>query len=290
VKLVVVYALIGIALVVAFTYVRFDVVWMREHAWRIIRLGLPLTFLICIGAISLAVLLALIGALLRLSRNSLGYGLAGFYISFFRGTPLLVQIFLVYFGLAEVGLRLRAAGYEGISELFILDTVPAGILALGLNYGAYMTEIFRAGIQSVGHGQSEAADALGMTYAQKMRRIVLPQAVRVIIPPTGNEFIAMLKDSALVYTIGALELFRRADLAGRADFRSLEAYLLAAAVYWVVTGIFTFFQARLERRMSRGYVRAAEARRGWRSRAPAAQPGVAPVPEGTTPDPNGGTG
>jgi polar amino acid transport system permease protein len=290
VKLAAVYVLIGIGLVVAFNYVQFDVAWIREHAWRVIRLGLPLTFLICIGAISLAVVLALLGALSRLSRNPIAFGVAGFYTSFFRGTPLIVQIFLVYFGLAEVGIRLRAAGYGGISGLFILDTVPAGILALGLNYGAYMTEIFRAGIQSVGHGQSEAAEALGMTYAQKMRRIVLPQAIRVIIPPTGNEFIAMLKDSALVYTIGALELFRRADLAGRADFRSLEAYLLAAGVYWVVTGIFTFFQARLERRMSRGYVRAAEARRGWRLRAPAAQPGVAPVPGAGELGPNGGAG
>lgn len=281
VKLTVVYIVIGIILVLAFNFVRFDVAWIREHAWNVIRLGLPLTFLICVGAITLATFLALLGALARISRNSLAYGIAGFYTSFFRGTPLLVQIFLVYFGLGEVGVRLRTAGYPELGNLLILDTVPAGILALGLNYGAYMTEIFRAGIQSVGHGQSEAADALGMTYAQKMRRIVLPQAIRVIIPPTGNEFIAMLKDSALVYTIGALELFRRADLAGRADFRSLEAYLLAAAVYWVVTGIFTFFQARLERRMSRGYIRAAEARRGWRLRAaPAAQPGVVPAPEG----------
>lgn len=255
IKLTIVYLLIGLVLLGAFIVVDFDVEWMREHAWNIIRNGVPLTLLICIGAIVLATVLATLGALARLSKNPVAYGVAGFYTSFFRGTPLLVQIFLIYFGLAEVGIRLREAGYGGVSGLFILDTVPAGILALGLNYGAYMTEIFRAGIQSVGHGQGEAADALGMTYRQKMRRIVLPQAVRVIIPPTGNEFIAMLKDSALVYTIGALELFRRADLAGRADFRSLEAYLLAAAVYWIVTGVFSLFQGRLERRMSRGYVR-----------------------------------
>jgi len=148
-----------------------------------------------------------------------------------------------------------------------------------------MTEIFRAGIQSVGHGQGEAADALAMTYGQKMRRIVLPQAVRVIIPPTGNEFIAMTKDSALVFTIGALELFRRADLAGRADFRSLEAYVIAAAFYWLLTAILTFFQARLERKMGRGYVRTGEggtkptARKRSYLPAPAAdQPGVTFAP------------
>jgi polar amino acid transport system permease protein len=117
-----------------------------------------------------------------------------------------------------------------------------------------------------------------------MRRIILPQAIRVIIPPTGNEFIAMLKDSALVYTIGALELFRLSDLAGRRDFRSLEAYLLAALVYWVLTGIFSVFQARLERRMGRGYVRGGDTRGGGGPAPPSAgaQPGmvgseVAPV-------------
>jgi polar amino acid transport system permease protein len=113
-----------------------------------------------------------------------------------------------------------------------------------------------------------------MSYRAKMRRIVLPQAVRVIIPPTGNEFIAMLKDSALVYTIGALELFRLADLAGRRDFRSLEAYLLAAMMYWVLTGIFTVFQARLERRMGRGYVRGGDVRGAPRPPSAGGQPGI----------------
>ena len=122
-----------------------------------------------------------------------------------------------------------------------------------------MTEIFRAGIQSVSHGQSEAAEALGMTYRQKMKRVVLPQAFRVIIPPTGNEFIAMMKDTALVSFIGVsveqAEVFRRAQLAGVEDFNPVEAYLLAAGMYWALTAVFTFFQSRLERRISKGYVR-----------------------------------
>ncbi len=122
-----------------------------------------------------------------------------------------------------------------------------------------MTEIFRAGIQSVSHGQGEAAEALGMTYRQRMRRVVLPQAVRVIIPPTGNEFIAMIKDTALVSfiasTIGWYEIFKRAQVVGTADFRNMEAFLLVAGMYWLLTIVFTFFQSRLERRMSRGYVR-----------------------------------
>jgi polar amino acid transport system permease protein len=125
-----------------------------------------------------------------------------------------------------------------------------------------MTEIFRAGIQSVGHGQAEAADALGMTYTQRMRRVVLPQAIRVVIPPIGNEFIAMMKDTALVSFLGVqiarTELFGRAQLAFSANLtKRLETLLIAAALYWLLTSIFTFFQSRLERRISKGYVRTA---------------------------------
>ena len=123
-----------------------------------------------------------------------------------------------------------------------------------------MTEIFRAGIQSVAGGQGEAADALGMTYGQKMRKVVLPQAFRVIIPPTGNEFIAMMKDTALVSssasTVATAPRSSAApSLVGKADFKNLEAYVAAALVYWGLTVVFTFFQARLETRIGRGYDR-----------------------------------
>ena len=140
-----------------------------------------------------------------------------------------------------------------------MSSIEAGVLALGLNYGAYMTEIFRAGIQSVAGGQGEAADALGMTHGQKMRKVILPQAFPAIIPPTGNEFIAMMKDTALVSFLGStlatMEIFRRAQLVGKADFKNLEAYLAAALLYWMLTAIFSFFQRRLEIRVGRGYVR-----------------------------------
>lgn len=258
VKLAAVWLVILTILGIMFALVQFDVAWMGDHALFIFY-GVPFTLLICVAAIVLAVILALLGALARLSRNPLAFGVSGFYVSFFRGTPLIVQMFLIYAGLAQIGANLRTMGYDW-GEVLILEPMTAGILALGLNYGAYMTEIFRAGIQSVAHGQTEAAMALGMTYRQMMRRIVLPQAVRVIIPPTGNEFIAMLKDSALVSFLGTvvsqMELFRRADLLGTRDFRPFEALVLAAAMYWALTSVFTFFQQRLERRMSRGYVRA----------------------------------
>jgi polar amino acid transport system permease protein len=168
-----------------------------------------------------------------------------------------VQLFLIYLALPQIGGNLDRIS---LLNIFSLTAFQAGILGLGLNYGAYMTEIFRAGIQSVGHGQGEAADALGMTYAQRMRRVVLPQATRVIIPPTGNEFIAMMKDTALVGFLGAevarAELFRRAQLVlAEHPTARLESLLIAAGMYWGLTAIFTYFQRKLERRMGRGYER-----------------------------------
>jgi polar amino acid transport system permease protein len=244
----------------------FDVAWIRDN-FRYILGGLRYTMVIALGGIVLAVVMALLGALARISHNPVAYGVAGFYVSFFRGTPLIVQMFLLYLALPPVGRNL-AAQYawlpEGFDQALVLDAATAGTLALGLNYGAYMTEIFRAGIQSVAGGQGEAADALGMTYGQKMRKVVLPQAFRVIIPPTGNEFIAMMKDTALVsflgVTLASAEVFRRSQLVGKADFKNLEAYVAAALVYWGLTVVFTFFQARLEARIGRGYDRAHVAR------------------------------
>lgn len=264
-KLKVVFVWIGIYAVlgVFFWLCQFDLQWMRDE-FSFIAQGLKFTALLAICGIALAVTLATIGALGRISSNPIAYGISGFYVSFFRGTPLLVQITLIYQAFPQVGLNL----YNRFPELgtnfrnhFILSVFVAGTLALGFNYGAYMTEIFRAGIQSVAGGQGEAADALGMTYGQKMRKVVLPQAFRVIIPPTGNEFIAMMKDTALVSFLGVAldqsEVFRRANQIGQQDFHSLEALVLAAGMYWALTAVFTFFQRILEARISRGYVRTA---------------------------------
>jgi polar amino acid transport system permease protein len=233
-----------------------DTDFIRENFWYIAK-GLEFTILLAACAIVLATFLALLGALGRLSHNAVAYGVSGFYTSFFRGTPLIVQLFLIYLALPQIGFNM---GRLSLVNVLTLTTFVAGVIGLGLNYGAYMTEIFRAGIQSVGHGQAEAADALGMRYSQRMRRVVLPQAIRVIIPPTGNEFIAMMKDTALVSFLGAAvstaELFLRAQLAFSSNIRNrLESLLVAAALYWLLTSVFTFFQARLERRISKGYVR-----------------------------------
>lgn len=263
VKVAIVWVFIFFFLGFFFSAAGFDTSFMLDQ-FGYIAGGLQYTLIIALGGIVLAILLALLGALGRLSRNPIAYGITGFYTSFFRGTPLIVQMFLIYLALPQVGKGLVEQYTwlpQGIRDATILQGAVAGVMALGLNYGAYMTEIFRAGIQSVGHGQAEAADAIGMTYRQKTRRIVLPQAFRVIIPPTGNEFIAMMKDTALVSFLGTtgstIEVFRRSQLVGKRYFKNLEAYIVAAALYWILTVIFSYFQGRLEKRLSKGYVRGA---------------------------------
>ena len=243
-------AVLGILLTLAF---QFDLPFMREWLPFIAK-GTWFTLILCFGGIALAIPLALLGALGRLSRSGVLNGIANFYTSFFRGTPLLVQIFFIYFAFPQLAFK---PGVPGFLEPFLVyDVIFAGILALGLNYGAYMTEIFRGGIQSIGHGQVEAAHALGMSAGQTMRRVILPQAVRVIIPPTGNDFIAMLKDSSLVGVVGTVqELFNRAQVVGKAESRAFETLAIAALIYWLLTGIFSFFQAKIEKRYARGHVR-----------------------------------
>lgn len=260
-KVAAVWAVIFVVLGLFVLAAGFDREWIADNI-EYVAGGLRYTMAMAIGGIVIAIVLATLGALARLSRNPIAYGVSGFYVSFFRGTPLIVQMFLLYLALPPVGRNLTdkyAWLPEGFESALIMDAAVAGTIALGLNYGAYMTEIFRAGIQAVAIGQSEAADALGMTHGQKMRKVILPQAFRVIIPPTGNEFIAMMKDTALVsflgVTIASAEIFRRAQLLGKADFKNLEAYLACALLYWGLTAIFSFFQRRLENRVARGYVR-----------------------------------
>lgn len=201
--------------------------------------GLGETIRISVLSILLAMILALLAALGRLSTFPPFYAVSTFYVSLIRGTPLYLQIFFFFLALPQLGI--------------ILPGLTAGVFALGLNYGAYMSETFRAGIASVSKGQREAALALGMTPGQTMLRIVIPQALRFAIPPMGNDFIAMTKDSALVSATGFVhELMWRATKVGRAQFNNLEALIVAAVFYWGLTLILTYFQNRLEARMSRG--------------------------------------
>jgi polar amino acid transport system permease protein len=201
--------------------------------------GAGVTIFISGLSILLAMTLALLTALGRLSSFPPIYALSTFYVSLIRGTPLYLQIFFFFLALPQLGI--------------ILPGLWAGVLALGLNYGAYESEVFRAALSSVGKGQREAAMAIGMTQRQMMFRVVLPQALRFALPPMGNDFISMLKDSALVSATGFVhELMWRATKVGRATFHNLEALIMAAVFYWIMTLVFSYFQARIETNLAKG--------------------------------------
>jgi polar amino acid transport system permease protein len=203
--------------------------------------GVSFTILVSVLSITFATLFAVIGALGRLSRVAPIYAAATLYVSLVRGTPLIVQLIFWYLALPQFGI--------------VLPALVCGIFGLAFNYGAYMTEIFRAGIQAIPRGQTEAAAALGMTDRLTMRRIVLPQATRIVIPAIGNEFIAMIKDSALVGFVGIQEVYWRASTTGSRYFRSFETLLVAALIYWALTIVFSLVQERIEKRLRESDVR-----------------------------------
>src|SRR5205085_2349107 len=208
--------------------------------WPFISKGVIVTFELSILSMICAVVLALSAALARISRVASLNSLASLYVSLMRGTPLFLQFIFIYSALPQFGPQ------------FVLAAFPSAVLALSLNYGAYMSEIFRAGIQAVGRGQIEAAHALGMTPWQTMRRIVLPQALRIITPDIGNQFIAMQKDTSLASAIALEELMGRARQAGAPRHHFFEALVVAAVWYWLLTIVLTYFQGKLEHRMARG--------------------------------------
>lgn len=218
--------------------IQLDKAFIRENL-AFVASGAGVTIFISGLSILLAMTLALLTALGRLSSFPPIYALSTFYVSLIRGTPLYLQIFFFFLALPQLGI--------------ILPGLWAGVLALGLNYGAYESEVFRAALSSVGKGQREAAMAIGMTQQQMMLRVVLPQALRFAIPPMGNDYISMLKDSALVSATGFVhELMWRATKVGRATFHNLEALIMAAVFYWIMTLVFSYFQARLEANMAKG--------------------------------------
>jgi len=209
----------------------------------LITTGAVTTLYVSLVSIAIACCLAMAAALARLSKSGPAYAVSTFYTSFFRGTPLLLQVYLIYLGLPTLGRQ------------FALDAVPSGIIALSLCYGAYMAEIFRAGILGVPHGQRDAAMALGLPPGLTFRKIIFPQAMRLIVPPTGNQFIAMLKDSSLVSVMGVWELTKTAQIIGKRDFRVFEMLIAAAIIYWVMSICFELIQSRIERHYGKGYVR-----------------------------------
>ena len=197
--------------------------------------GAGITIQITAISVGLGLIIGMFVGIARISNVKLLRWLAAIYIDFLRGTPLLVQIFLIYFALAVI-LEQR------------VDPFIAAITACGINSGAYIAEIFRAGIQAIDEGQMEAGRSLGMTWVQTMRYIIVPQAFKNIVPPLGNEFIALLKDSSLVSVIGFEELTRRGQLIIARTYASFEIWMAVALVYLVMTFAVARFTGYLERR------------------------------------------
>lgn len=200
--------------------------------------GIGLTVTITVLAVLFGTLIGLLVGLCRLSSFKPLSWLATVYVELVRGTPILVQLYIVYFGLPQIGIS--------------LPQVPAAIVALALNSGAYVSEIVRAGILSVGKKQSEAAYALGLSGNQTMRLVVLPQAIRVMIPPLGNEFVTMIKESSLASVIGAQELIKQAQFTTSRTYQVFSTYIGVALIYFCLTSVTTFILRRVERRVSRG--------------------------------------
>lgn len=215
--------------------------FIRQNLPFLITQGVVTTLYISAISLVFASAIGIIAAIAKLSSNGFAYGIATFYTSFFRGLPLLMQIYLIYLGLPQLGI--------------ILNAVPSGILALSLCVGAYMTEIFRAGIQSIDRGQWEASRSLGFGFGLTMRKIIMPQALPVIIPPMGNTFIGMLKDSSLVSVLGVWELTFLARTLGQATFHHMEMLIAAAIIYWILSVCLELIQSRIERYFARSKVR-----------------------------------
>lgn len=226
------------------------ILWQRifhpDHAFA---LALWRTVYIAVVAQILGVALGLVAALMRMSRFGVLRALSNTYTLVFRGTPVIVQIFYIYLG-ANLLLGFTLIPNSLNLGLFTLSGAAfAGMLALGINEGAYMREIVRAGIESIDRGQMEAAKSLGMTTGLGMRRIVLPQAARVIVPPLGNEFNNMLKTTSLLAFIGVTELFQDAEIHYSQTFKPVEYFTAVAFWYLVLTSVWSVIQARIERRL-----------------------------------------
>lgn len=243
-----------IAAAIVYAFARADIGWGMVVSYLddgLIITGMLHTLLLTVLAMIMALILGTAAAVMRQSQNPVLQAVAWFYAWLFRGTPLLVQL-LIWFNLAIVFKTVTIPGLFSMPTNQLMTPFMASLLGLGVNEGAYISEIIRGGILSVGKGQTEAALAIGMTPGKLMRRIVLPQALRVIVPPLGNEFISLLKYSSLAFTISYFELLDAATRIYTANFRVIELLFTASIWYIVLTTIFTVFQAMLERRLGKG--------------------------------------
>jgi cystine transport system permease protein len=208
-----------------------------DSFWPLLWAGLRGTIPLALASFAIGLLIALGIALLRLSANRVLSGIARFYVSVIRGTPLLVQLFVIFYGLPSIGV--------------VIDPWPAAIIAFSLNVGGYAAEIIRAAILSVPKGQWEAGHTVGLSHAKTLRRIILPQAARVSVPPLSNTFISLVKDTSLASLILVTELFRQAQLIAAFTYEFMVIYLEAAVIYWLFCLVLSTGQSAIERRLDR---------------------------------------
>lgn len=207
--------------------------------------GTKITIVLSIITIIFGVIFGIIFALMRISHNPILKSIAAAYIEFIRGTPVMVQLFIVYYGLSEIGIE--------FPDIYVLGSnfpdLMAGAIALSINSSAYVAEIIRAGIQAVDKGQMEAARSLGLSYSISMKNIILPQAIKNILPALGNEFIAIIKESSIVSIIGIHELMYNTDTVRGNTFIPFEPLLITAAIYFIITFTLSTIVRAFERRL-----------------------------------------
>jgi polar amino acid transport system permease protein len=227
-----------VAFIGSIAVISYLVIFKRDPYLEIIKFvpdGILITFEVTVMSIMLALVIGLFTGLGRIAKNRVINGIASLYVEVIRGIPLLVQLFYIYFALGRI---------------VQMPPMTSAVLAMSICYGAYMGEIFRAGIQSIPKGQTEAARSLGMSPAQTMYHIILPQAFKTILPPVGNEFVALLKDSSLVSILAGADLLRRGREYASQSFAYFETYTMVALVYLIITVFFSKLVSIMEERIS----------------------------------------
>ncbi|MFW5437186.1 amino acid ABC transporter permease [Paenibacillus apiarius] len=212
-----------------------------DSLWPLLKAGLLFAVPLTLISFVIGLALALLTALVRLSNVKPFVWIARFYVWVIRGTPLLVQLFIIFYGLPSLGITIGA--------------LPAAVIGFSLSVGAYNSEVIRAAIQSIPQGQWEAADSLGMTRTQILRRIILPQAARVSVPPLSNSFISLVKDTSLAATITVTEMFQRAQQIAASTYEHMLIYCEVALVYLFFSTILSALQVRVEKYFERYVVR-----------------------------------
>lgn len=217
--------------------------------WTYYLIGAKNTILLALLAVVIGVLIGMLLAIGRVGKNRALKFLATAYVEFIRGTPLLVQLFIIYYGLQAIGIRFPDSPLASRILGINFADFMAGVITMGINSGAYVCEIFRAGIQSIDKGQSEAARSLGLSQTRTLIYVVIPQAIRNVLPALGNEFVVVIKESSIVSIIGIADLMYKANTVRGNTFQPFEPLLVAALVYFLLTFPLSKLLARIEKRM-----------------------------------------